>query len=127
MLLSYCGCERVTAPYEKRFGRIFIVCASGRPPAEMLHILERRLNNGPAEELLESAAQQRQIMQFRLRKWLGGGGMSRISTHVLDTALGRPAAGIMVHLEYAEPSGEWEGARARARPTQMAGARTSAA
>ncbi len=34
--------------------------------------------------------------------------MSRISTHVLDTALGRPAAGIMVHLEQAEPSGEWK-------------------
>ena len=38
---------------------------------EMLHILERRLNNDPAEELLESAEQQRQIMQLRLRKWLG--------------------------------------------------------
>jgi 5-hydroxyisourate hydrolase len=34
--------------------------------------------------------------------------MSRISTHVLDTALGRPAAGIMVHLDYAEPSGGWQ-------------------
>jgi 5-hydroxyisourate hydrolase len=33
--------------------------------------------------------------------------MSRISTHVLDTALGRPAAGMMIHLDYAEPSGEW--------------------
>ena len=33
--------------------------------------------------------------------------MSRISTHVLDTALGRPAAGMMVHLDYAEPSGGW--------------------
>jgi 5-hydroxyisourate hydrolase len=33
--------------------------------------------------------------------------MSRISTHVLDTALGRPAAGVMVHLDYAERSGEW--------------------
>jgi 5-hydroxyisourate hydrolase len=34
--------------------------------------------------------------------------MSRISTHVLDTALGRPAAGMAVHLEYASPSGEWQ-------------------
>jgi 2-oxo-4-hydroxy-4-carboxy-5-ureidoimidazoline decarboxylase len=57
--------------YEERFGRIFIVCASGKQPAEMLHLLERRLNNDPAEELLESAEQQRQIMQLRLRKWLG--------------------------------------------------------
>jgi 2-oxo-4-hydroxy-4-carboxy-5-ureidoimidazoline decarboxylase len=57
--------------YEERFGRIFIVCASGKHPAEMLHILEHRLNNNPAEELLESAEQQRQILQLRLRKWLG--------------------------------------------------------
>ena len=34
--------------------------------------------------------------------------MSRLSTHVLDTALGRPAAGMAVHLEYAAPSGQWE-------------------
>lgn len=37
--------------------------------------------------------------------------MNRISTHVLDTALGTPAAGMMVHLEYAGQSGQsgqWE-------------------
>jgi 5-hydroxyisourate hydrolase len=34
--------------------------------------------------------------------------MSRISTHVLDTALGRPAAGVMVLLEYADLSGQWQ-------------------
>ena len=34
--------------------------------------------------------------------------MSRLSTHVLDTALGRPAAGMVVHLDYAAPSSEWE-------------------
>jgi 2-oxo-4-hydroxy-4-carboxy-5-ureidoimidazoline decarboxylase len=56
--------------YEERFGRIFIVCASGKQPAEMLRILEHRLINDPAQELLESAAQQQQIMQLRLRKWL---------------------------------------------------------
>jgi 2-oxo-4-hydroxy-4-carboxy-5-ureidoimidazoline decarboxylase len=57
--------------YEKRFGRIFIVCASGKQPAELLRILERRMANDPEQELLESAAQQQQIMQLRLRKWLG--------------------------------------------------------
>jgi 2-oxo-4-hydroxy-4-carboxy-5-ureidoimidazoline decarboxylase len=57
--------------YEERFGRIFIVCASGKKPAELLRILEQRLKNDPAQELLESAAQQKQIMQLRLRRWLG--------------------------------------------------------
>jgi 2-oxo-4-hydroxy-4-carboxy-5-ureidoimidazoline decarboxylase len=56
--------------YEERFGRIFIVCASGKQPSEMLAILERRMHNDPATEILESAEQQRQIMQLRLRKWL---------------------------------------------------------
>lgn len=56
--------------YEERFGRIFIVCASGRSPSELLGILEHRLKGDPGQELLESGEQQRQIMQLRLRKWL---------------------------------------------------------
>jgi 2-oxo-4-hydroxy-4-carboxy-5-ureidoimidazoline decarboxylase len=58
--------------YEERFGRIFIVCATGKQPAELLRILEDRLTNPPEEELQESALQQQQIMQLRLRKWLAG-------------------------------------------------------
>jgi 2-oxo-4-hydroxy-4-carboxy-5-ureidoimidazoline decarboxylase len=57
--------------YEQKFGRIFLVCASGKTAAEMLAILERRLANDPATELHEAAEQQRQITQLRLRKWLG--------------------------------------------------------
>jgi len=34
--------------------------------------------------------------------------MSRLSTHVLDTALGLPAAGMTVILEYAALSGQWQ-------------------
>jgi len=33
--------------------------------------------------------------------------MRRISTHVLDTARGRPAASLVVRLERADPSGAW--------------------
>jgi 2-oxo-4-hydroxy-4-carboxy-5-ureidoimidazoline decarboxylase len=56
--------------YEKKFGRIFIVCATGKSAVEMLEILERRLANDPVTELQEAAEQQRQITQLRLRKWL---------------------------------------------------------
>ena len=56
---------------EERFGRIFIVCASGRSAAEILDILNGRLNNTAADELMEAAEQQRQITQLRLRRWLG--------------------------------------------------------
>jgi 2-oxo-4-hydroxy-4-carboxy-5-ureidoimidazoline decarboxylase len=57
--------------YERRFGRIFIVCASGKGGAEILETLRRRLQNDSATELREAAEQQRQITQLRLKKWLG--------------------------------------------------------
>jgi 2-oxo-4-hydroxy-4-carboxy-5-ureidoimidazoline decarboxylase len=56
--------------YEQKFGRIFIVCASGKTSSEILAILEDRLHNDPATELREAAEQQRQIMQLRLHRWL---------------------------------------------------------
>ena len=57
--------------YEERFGRIFIVCATGRSAAEILSILQGRMENTPAAEWLEAGEQQRQITQLRLRRWLG--------------------------------------------------------
>lgn len=58
--------------YEARFGRVFLVCATGKSAAEMLAILERRLGNDPDSELREAAEQQQQITQLRLRKWMQG-------------------------------------------------------
>jgi len=57
--------------YEARFGRVFLVCATGKSAAEMLDILKIRLQNDPATELHEAGEQQCQITQLRLRKWLG--------------------------------------------------------
>jgi 2-oxo-4-hydroxy-4-carboxy-5-ureidoimidazoline decarboxylase len=57
--------------YEERFGRIFIVCAAGKSATEILAILDRRMKNTAAAEVLEAAEQQRQITQLRLRRWLG--------------------------------------------------------
>jgi OHCU decarboxylase len=56
--------------YEARFGRDFLVCATGKSAAEMLELLKRRLDNDMETELQEAAEQQRQITQLRLRKWL---------------------------------------------------------
>lgn len=56
--------------YERRFDRIFIVCATGKSAPEILDILRRRLRNDTETELHEAAEQQRQIMEIRLRKWL---------------------------------------------------------
>jgi OHCU decarboxylase len=56
--------------YENRFGYIFIVCATGKTAAEMLAIVQGRLQNDPATELRIAAAQQAKITQIRLRKLL---------------------------------------------------------
>ena len=56
--------------YEQKFGRIFIVCATGKSASEILEILRRRLDNDEATELRQAAEEQRLIMQIRLRKWL---------------------------------------------------------
>ncbi len=54
--------------YERRFGRIFIVCASGKGPDEVLENLRTRLQNSPDVELRIAAAEHGKITQLRLRK-----------------------------------------------------------
>jgi OHCU decarboxylase len=56
--------------YEERFGRIYIVCATGKTAAEMLAILRARLANDPATELRAAAAEQAKITRLRLEKLL---------------------------------------------------------
>ena len=56
--------------YEQRFGRVFIVCATGKNTLEILDILRRRLQNDEAIELKEAAEEQRKITNLRLKKWL---------------------------------------------------------
>jgi len=56
--------------YEQKFGRIFIVCATGKTPSDILCILETRMQNDASTELHEAAEQQRQITQLRLQRWL---------------------------------------------------------
>jgi 2-oxo-4-hydroxy-4-carboxy-5-ureidoimidazoline decarboxylase len=58
------------AAYEKEFGFIFIVCASGKSASEMLALLEARLPNSRKQELQNAAEQQRQIFHLRLEKLL---------------------------------------------------------
>jgi 2-oxo-4-hydroxy-4-carboxy-5-ureidoimidazoline decarboxylase len=62
--------EEANRLYEQKFGRIFIACATGKTSADILAILEARLQNDSATELREAAEQQRQITQLRLHRWL---------------------------------------------------------
>ena len=61
---------QVNAEYERRFGYIYIVCASGRSAEELLTIARGRLQNDPEKELHVAAEEQRKIMQLRLANLL---------------------------------------------------------
>jgi 2-oxo-4-hydroxy-4-carboxy-5-ureidoimidazoline decarboxylase len=54
--------------YEKKFGYIFIVCASGLRADEMLRMLQSRLPNGPSEEIKIAMEEQNKITRLRLEK-----------------------------------------------------------
>ena len=54
--------------YEKKFGYIFIVCATGKSADEMLDLLKRRLINNPAFEGQVAAEEQNKITHLRLNK-----------------------------------------------------------
>ena len=54
--------------YEERFGRIYIVCASGRGPEELLQDLRSRMANSPGQELAIAAREQGSITRQRLRR-----------------------------------------------------------
>ncbi|MGZ0712128.1 2-oxo-4-hydroxy-4-carboxy-5-ureidoimidazoline decarboxylase (plasmid) [Coraliomargarita sp. W4R53] len=60
---------RITAgnvAYEQRFGRVFLIRAAGRTPAELLADLERRLNNDEQTEAAEATEQLAEIALLRL-------------------------------------------------------------
>lgn len=54
--------------YYRRFGWIFIVCATGKSAAEMLTLLRDRLKSPPGLELETAANEQRKITRLRLEK-----------------------------------------------------------
>lgn len=61
---------RANHDYARRFGYIFIVCATGKSAEEMLALLNERLKNEPDMELRIAAEEQRRITHLRLEKLL---------------------------------------------------------
>lgn len=54
--------------YERRFGHIYLVCATGKSAGEMLALLRERLHNDAATELRVAAGEQAKITRLRLEK-----------------------------------------------------------
>ena len=60
------------AAYEERFGHVFLICAGGRGPTELLAELHRRMPNDPGTEREAAAAEIGKINAIRLRKLASG-------------------------------------------------------
>jgi OHCU decarboxylase len=56
--------------YEQRFGYIYIVCATGKTPEQMLELARARLRNDAASEIRIAGEEQRKITRIRLEKLL---------------------------------------------------------
>jgi allantoicase len=61
---------KANAEYAKRFGYIFIICASGKTTGEMLAAIQQRLGNDPQHELQIAADEQQKITKLRLERLL---------------------------------------------------------
>ncbi|MEU6040807.1 2-oxo-4-hydroxy-4-carboxy-5-ureidoimidazoline decarboxylase [Actinomadura sp. NPDC047616] len=57
--------------YEERFGRVFLICATGRSGAQILAELRARLRNDPATEAAVVAGELRKIALLRLAGLVG--------------------------------------------------------
>lgn len=95
--------ERLNAAYRERFGFPFITCVRRHTRDSILDSFERRLADSPDQERATALAEIGFITRLRLVDAVDGPGKpktdGRLSTHVLDTAAGKPAEGVKVVLK----------------------------
>src|SRR5271168_2587421 len=99
---EYEAFEAVNNAYRSKFGFPYIVCVRRHTKDSILRDFERRLPNDAATEMRQSIEEICRIAALRLDQLVTAGDRlqvhGRLSTHVLDTHGGRPAAGIEIEL-----------------------------
>jgi 2-oxo-4-hydroxy-4-carboxy-5-ureidoimidazoline decarboxylase len=99
---EYEAFERVNNAYRAKFGFPYIVCVRRHTRDSILRDFERRLPNDVNTETQASVAEICRIAALRLDQLVTSEDRlavhGRLSTHVLDTHSGKPAAGIAVEL-----------------------------
>jgi 2-oxo-4-hydroxy-4-carboxy-5-ureidoimidazoline decarboxylase len=99
---EYEAFERVNNAYRSKFGLPYIVCVRRQTKDSILRDFERRMPNDTATEVKASIEEICRIAALRLDQLVAADDRlpvaGRLSTHVLDTHIGKPAAGIAVEL-----------------------------
>ena len=99
---EYEAFERVNNAYRAKFGFPYIVCVRRHTKDSILRDFERRLPNDAHTETQKSIEEICRIAALRVDQLVTSddrlGVHGRLSTHVLDTHSGRPAAGVAVEL-----------------------------
>ena len=102
--------HRLNNAYREKFGIPFIICARRHSKDSILQQFERRLQNSAAAETETALGEIFRIAALRLDQRLEAADRldvhGRLSTHVLDTHSGRPAAGVAIELLELSVSGE---------------------
>ena len=98
--------------YEAKNGFIFIVCATGKSADEMLRLLQDRLSNSTSEEVAIAMGEQAKITMIRFKKLMVNGDWtafngSQLTTHVLDTTLGKPGQNLTIKLQQ-QKNNQWQ-------------------
>ncbi|EKV28673.1 5-Hydroxyisourate Hydrolase (HIUase) [Caenispirillum salinarum AK4] len=84
--------------YSMRFGFPFIMAVKGADKARILAGFEGRLGNARTDEMQRALAEVGKIAWLRLLDRVAPAPTGKLTTHVLDTAAGRPANGLPVTL-----------------------------
>ncbi|MDB5654663.1 MAG: 2-oxo-4-hydroxy-4-carboxy-5-ureidoimidazoline decarboxylase [Tardiphaga sp.] len=99
---EYAAFDRVNNAYREKFGFPYIVCVRRHTKDSILRDFARRLPNDPAAEMAASVTEICKIAALRVDLLVSGEHPlkvhGRLSTHVLDTHSGKPAAAIAVEL-----------------------------
>jgi 2-oxo-4-hydroxy-4-carboxy-5-ureidoimidazoline decarboxylase len=107
---EYAAFERVNNAYRSKFGFPYIVCVRRHTRDSILRDFERRLPNAATTEIATSIGEICRIAALRLDQLVAGEDRlpvhGRLSTHVLDTHSGKPAAGVPVELVELSALGE---------------------
>ena len=102
--------HRLTNAYREKFGMPFIICVRRHSKDSILQQFERRLQNTMSVETKTAIGEIFRIAALRLDQRIeAADGLEvhgRLSTHVLDTQAGRPAAGVTIELLELSANGE---------------------